>query len=190
MKNFNLGFFLGRFQHIHKGHEELINFGLDNCTRLCILISSSQRSRSSYNPFNIKERQELISKIYYDEIEKRKIILHPIEDFLDDEEKSKNWNKYIGKQVYKSVLDSCGENPDLFIYGNDDLKKRCYFTDDERNKLSEFIVSRNHLQKFSATKVREHLINNNKEEWIKCVNTKILGYYDYLRDILLQCNRV
>jgi len=40
---FNYGLIVGRFQHIHIGHEKLINIGLKLCDKLLVFIGSANQ---------------------------------------------------------------------------------------------------------------------------------------------------
>ena len=62
MKKFELGFMVGRFQILHKGHESLINEGLERCKKFVILLGNSEESRTEKNPFTFQERKEMIHK--------------------------------------------------------------------------------------------------------------------------------
>lgn len=41
MKVFNTGIIVGRFQHIHNGHEKIINIGRSLCDTLLIFVGSA-----------------------------------------------------------------------------------------------------------------------------------------------------
>lgn len=41
MKVFNTGIIVGRFQHIHNGHEKIINIGRSLCETLLIFVGSA-----------------------------------------------------------------------------------------------------------------------------------------------------
>ena len=44
---FKYGIIVGRFQHIHKGHEKLINIGLKLCNKLLVFIGSANQKTSA-----------------------------------------------------------------------------------------------------------------------------------------------
>lgn len=46
MSIFKTGIIVGRFQHIHKGHEKLINIGLELSDKLLIFIGSANESNT------------------------------------------------------------------------------------------------------------------------------------------------
>ena len=62
-KKFKLGFMVGRFQMLHKGHESLINEGLELCERFVLLLGNSEDSRTKNNPFTFEERKEMIKTV-------------------------------------------------------------------------------------------------------------------------------
>ena len=44
---FKYGIIVGRFQHIHKGHQKLIEIGLRLCDKLLIFIGSANQENSA-----------------------------------------------------------------------------------------------------------------------------------------------
>ncbi|MFW6008064.1 MAG: adenylyltransferase/cytidyltransferase family protein [archaeon] len=63
-KSFELGLFCGRFQHIHKGHQNIIDIGLQLCNKLLILVGSAQEKGTKRNPLFVDTRINLIKNIY------------------------------------------------------------------------------------------------------------------------------
>ncbi|MDI6826737.1 MAG: nicotinamide-nucleotide adenylyltransferase [Candidatus Aenigmarchaeota archaeon] len=54
--------FVGRFQPMHLGHLEAIEWILERYRKVFIVIGSSQESRTEENPFTFEERKEMIEK--------------------------------------------------------------------------------------------------------------------------------
>lgn len=180
MKVFDTGIMVGRFQHIHAGHEKLINLGLTVCDKFLVFIGSAQESKTEKNPFNVEYRKELISKIYYKEIEEGKLIIKPLNDFQDKFELTPRWGEYVLNES-KKHLDTF---PELIIYGKDKDIFKCFDKEVVKN-ITEILVDRNVLN-ISATQIREYILNDNKEEWKKSVNEKLHSEYENLRKILMQ----
>ena len=61
---YNIGLFHGRFEHVHKGHQKIIDRMLKECKKSIILVGNCQALRTERNPFTILERINLIKKIY------------------------------------------------------------------------------------------------------------------------------
>lgn len=59
-----LGYIIGRFNPLHLGHHNLIEYLLSNCDDHIIFIGSSNESRTNKNPLTFEERKSLI-KLYY-----------------------------------------------------------------------------------------------------------------------------
>lgn len=175
---FKYGIIVGRFQHIHLGHEKLINIGLRLCDKLLIFIGSANQEISDRNPYSYEYRKSLIEIIYKEEIEKGKIIIAPLNDWKDSTVLSPKWGEY----VLNSAKDILGEYPNCIIYGKDKNIFKCFAKKTVQN-LSEVYVDRNSLL-ISATKMREYLKEDNKEEWKKYADKKIYFKYDELRKIL------
>ena len=57
-----IGLFIGRFQPFHNGHLEAIEWILENCGQVIVLIGSSQACYQPENPFTVGERVEMISR--------------------------------------------------------------------------------------------------------------------------------
>ncbi len=63
-KKFDYCIVIGRFNPIHKGHQDLINETFKVAEKTIILIGSSFQPRTIKNPFTAEERISLISKVY------------------------------------------------------------------------------------------------------------------------------
>ncbi len=175
---FKYGIIVGRFQHIHKGHQKLIEIGLRLCEKLLIFIGSANQKISSRNPYTYEYRKSLIEIIYKDEIANNKIIIAPLNDFEDSKCLTPLWGEY----VLNSAKDILGEYPNCIIYGKDKDIFKC-FSKESVKKLTEVYVDRDSLM-ISATKMRDFLLEGNKEEWEKYADEKIYDKYDELKEKL------
>ena len=175
---FKYGLIVGRFQHIHIGHEKLINIGLKLCDKLLIFIGSANQEISERNPYSYEYRKSLIEIIYKDEIAKGKIVIAPLDDFEDSTIISPAWGEYVLKSADKIL----GETPNCIIYGKDKDIFKCFPKDIVKN-ISEIYVNRKELL-ISATKMREFLKENDKENWKKYANKKIYFKYYELKEKL------
>ena len=143
-KKFKLGFMVGRFQMLHKGHESLINEGLELCERFVILLGNSEESRTKNNPFTFEERKEMIKTIFGDKVEVYPLISIGI-----------GYVPAWGNYVMNTVKFYCGDYPDFVLRGSDD--GRTQWIDKEKyNNLTEYIINRNIIP-ISATQVRRDL---------------------------------
>jgi cytidyltransferase-like protein len=78
---YNLCVFVGRFQPLHAGHVHVMRQALEHADRLVVLVGSSNRSRSSVNPFTARERIEVIREtLDYDP----RVLVTPIADSVND----------------------------------------------------------------------------------------------------------
>lgn len=178
MSTFKSGIIVGRFEHIHLGHEKIINLGLTVCDKLLVFVGSAQESGTLRNPYNVEYRVNLISKIYEKEIKSGKLILKPLLDFENKNELSPRWGKYVILEAEKHLR----QKPECIIYGKDKNIFKCFDKETVEN-ISEIIVDRN-IFDISATKIREYLKNDDVENWKKYVNSAIYDEYNNLRDIL------
>ena len=183
MKVFKTGIIVGRFQHIHTGHQKIITIGKELCDKLLIFIGSYGAEVSSRNPYDYEYRKKLIYKIYKKEIDEGSIIIRPLKDLSNPGELSPVWGKYVMENATKVL----GKTPECIIYGKDKDIFKCFDKDTVKN-ITEVLVDRK-VFNISATKLREYLINNEKEKWKKYVDHKIFDEYDRLREILEKVNR-
>ena len=179
MKTFKTGVILGRFQHIHLGHEKLINLGLETCDILLILVGSSSLENEVRNPYSGDYRIKLIEKIYSDEINSGRIIVRKINDISNENDLTPEWGKY----VIKTAQDYLGEKLECIIYGKDKNIFKCFDKEDVKD-ISEILVDRKVLG-ISATKMREYLKKDEIDNWKKYSNPKIYEEYNTLRNILI-----
>lgn len=179
MKTFKTGVILGRFQHIHVGHEKLINLGLETCDKLLILVGSSSLENEVRNPYSGDYRIKLIEKIYSDEINSGRIIVRKINDISNENDLTPEWGKY----VIKTAQDYLGEKLECIIYGKDKNIFKCFDKEDVKD-ISEILVDRKVLG-ISATKMREYLKKDEIDNWKKYSNSKIYEEYNTLRNILI-----
>lgn len=180
---FNTGIIVGRFQHLHIGHEKIINVGLALCERLLIFIGSASSEPTSTNPYSVEYRTNLIAKVYEEEINSQRIILCPLDDFKNKQELSPKWGRY----VINSATEKLGQAPECIIYGKDKNIFKCFDKLTVKN-ITEILVDRKQLE-ISATEIRTLLLNSDKEMWKKYVNVKIHDEYDKLKQIVENVNK-
>lgn len=60
--------FIGRFQPFHLGHKFVVDTALQRAKKVALVIGSDQQPRTARNPFTTKERIEMISRVYPDEV--------------------------------------------------------------------------------------------------------------------------
>lgn len=173
-KAYDLGLLVGRFQHIHVGHESLIETGLKLCDRMLILVGSSQETGTLRNPFDISTRMAAIHEIYGD-----KVTTYAMPDLSNENDINSDWGKYVLQFVERFAY----KPPDIMIYGNDEARSKWFDPEDIKNTL-EVIVPRSKLP-ISATKLREMMVCDNRKEWMQWVNPKLHKMYDTLRAELL-----
>lgn len=178
MNVFKTGIIVGRFQHMHIGHEKIIKIGLSLCDKLLIFIGSAQEEGTIKNPFGYELRKEIIENIFSKEIEEGKIIIRPLNDFEDKTELSPRWGEYVLKEanIHLSM------NPECIIYGKDKDIFKCFDKDVVKN-ITEILVDRKVLN-ISATKLRVFMMENDEESWKKYTNPNIYFKYEILREKL------
>ncbi len=180
MKSFKTGLIVGRFQHIHIGHEKLINIGLSLCDKLVIFVTYSDNKETNKNPYNIEYRIKLLNIIYEKEIKDSKIIIYPFKDINLEDSVTHLW----GEAVINTYIEYMKVSPQCIIYGKDKDINKCFNSNIVSN-ITEVFVDRLSL-KISATEMREYLINDDFVNWKKYSNSKIHNEYNTIRNKLMK----
>ncbi len=176
-KKFELGLVLGRFQPMHNGHQQIVEITRSLCQKTLILISSAQESGTFRNPFQLETRKNIIDTIYGN---KEDVIIGTMNDMTNENDICFEWGKYILNHIENNY----GRLPDLMVYGKDESRKG-WFSNEDSQKFSELIIARNKIN-ISATKLREYLVQDKKEEWKSFVPKEISNMYETLRNELLK----
>ncbi len=167
-KPYNLGVLVGRFQMLHKGHEEIIEKSLELCEKTAVFIGSSQESRTEKNPFSFEERKEMLKTVFGD-----KIMVFPLPDI------GVGNNSAWGEYVIKNVVGILGKKPDLLVSGEEERRNTWY---DGQNIKQIFIEK---TVDISASKLREYIINGDSESFKKYTNEKLWDKYPFIRNTIL-----
>lgn len=178
VKIFDTGIIVGRFQHIHSGHEKIIDIGRTLCNKLLIFVGSYGVETSLKNPYDYEYRKKLITKIYRNDIEKGSVIIRPLKDLSNKNELSPKWGEY----VISNATEILGKRPDCIIYGKDKDIFKC-FDKETVKSITEILVDRDAFN-ISATKMRKLLLEDKKDEWKKYANSAIHDEYLNLKNIL------
>lgn len=173
---YDTGLIVGRFQTFHKGHQSLVDTGLNLCDRLYILVGSSQESGTERNPFNISTRMSVIRACYPDT---DRVHIYGLADLTTEDDVTTEWGRYVLQNIDRYIY----KVPELMIYGNDEARSRWFDMEDIKD-TGEFIIPRSRIP-ISATMLREMMIKDERREWMKWVDPKLHKMYDTLRAELL-----
>ena len=176
MKPYDTGLICGRFQTFHKGHEKLVETGLLLCDRLLILVGSSQECGTERNPLNINTRTKMLKEIYGDS---PNIMIYGLADMTNEDDICPEWGRYLLNNVHRYIY----KNPEIMIYGNDESRSG-WFSKEDLKSTTELIINRAELP-ISATMLRQLMVDDKREEWMKLVNPRLHKMYDELRAELL-----
>ncbi len=82
--------FIGRFQPFHLGHKFVVDTALRRSKKVALVIGSDQQPRTARNPFTTKERIEMISAVYPEEVAQQRLFFCPQVDH------TYNMDRWIG----------------------------------------------------------------------------------------------
>lgn len=136
-----IGFTIGKFAPLHKGHEYLINKALSEMDKVYILINNTD-----VTDFSLNKRAKWIKSIY----PQANIILgkNPPEKYGLDEESIKIQTDYL-KQIFKDI-------PVTHFYSSEEYGK---YVARDLNVIDRRVPK---LIPISATKIRSNLEENKK----------------------------
>ncbi len=181
MKNiekYKLGVIVGRFNHMHNGHELLINKGLEMCEKVLILIGSSIEKQTLRNPFSFKTRLKTIQNVYSN-ITDTEIIIKGIPDLTNEYDYTIKWGEFILENVFQHTE----QYPDVLIYGDDKQIQKCFSKKNIEN-MSSIVIKRN-INPISGTQLRGLLLIGEYETWKNYVHPNNYYMYEKLRKELL-----
>lgn len=88
------GVFIGRFQPFHTGHASVLRDILCHCDAVVVVIGSSEKSRTSSNPWTYEERVRIIQDSLDDEV-----LWHTTIVGLPDNESDDVWVQNLLKKI-------------------------------------------------------------------------------------------
>ncbi len=135
------GFFIGRFQPFHRGHEIVIKDIAKEHDYVVIAIGSSQEHHTVDNPFTTKERAEMISKTLGNDFEYTVVPIPDINDY-------QSWVVHV---------ESLCPDFDVVYTGNKVVRNLF-------EKAGYIVKPVNHHCYTSATQVR-NMICNDEDSW-------------------------
>ena len=140
------------------------------------LVGSAQECGTERNPFNIITRVNSIRTVYDDE---KRVQIYALSDLTNENDITPDWGKYVLDNVKMYIHKA----PELMIYGNDEARSR-WFDPEDIKDTSEFIVPRARIP-VSATMLRDFMVKDMREEWMKHVDQKLHKEYDSQRAQLM-----
>lgn len=166
----------GRFSHVHKGHQKLIDSALDHADRILIFVGSAQESGTKRNPFSADLRVELIKTIY----SQSNVIVKGLPDMTTEDDIRPEWGRYL----LDHAIFELGITPDLMVYGNDERRSN-WFSDEDSKDIDTYVFRRQDLP-ISATQLRKYLFDGDETTWREHTDPSIHRFYQDLREIIDQ----
>ena len=149
MKDYKLGFIIGRFQPFHDLHLALLTEALNISDRVVICIGSVEQKRSVKNPFTFDERVQLIQcSLGVDQLSR--ITFEGIEDTISDAE----WFSNISDKVIDNLWEDSTQG-DIVLVGHKKDESSFYLNHFPNFEYHEFESYSN----LGATDIRDSWYN-------------------------------
>ena len=169
MKEYSLGFIVGRFQILHKGHADMIEKAIELCDRVAVMVGSSQEAGTAKNPFDYETRKEFLRMQFGDRID-----IHPLPDI------GAGNNCRWGDYVMDTVRGIYGEMPDAFISGEE--ARRISWINPEYGTAVVFVPKSIDI---SATRMTEYMLEDNRSAWTEYIADGLADQYERIRETVL-----
>jgi nicotinamide-nucleotide adenylyltransferase len=151
-----IGLYIGRFQPFHNGHLQAVEWILNECDQLIVLIGSSQSCYTPENPFTVGERVEMIYKTLKSHNLSAKCLILSVPDVNNNA----LWVAHINSLVPRYDT----------VYSNNPLTKRLF--KDAGRKVSGIPSFERHRN--DASRIRKSLLLNS--DWKKLVPTEVAKF--------------
>lgn len=157
MEGLKVGFYIGRFQPVHRGHVYAISYVLDRVDEAVIGIGSAQFSHEPDNPFTAGERFTML-RLALDEagIDRRRYVIVPI----PDTQVHSIWVSQVLAYTPKFQV----------VFTNDPLSRQLFMEAGFPVEGIKFY----RRETYTATNVRDHILKG--ENWESLVPTSVARY--------------
>lgn len=180
---YSIGLYHGRFQHIHLGHQKIIETMISECSVPVVMIGSSQRWGTREDPFNLTDRLFMIDHLFGS-----KIIMgyhpdvnqNPLPEGFGGEIYV-DWSRWLLRLAAhfihlstKIPLGNC--IPDV-VYGGPDSGNAIF----QRSTSVDVIEVPRKRSHSSGTKIREALREDKRDEWLSMTDPRLHHLYPVLK---------
>lgn len=179
---YNILIFIGRFQPLHSGHTQVIDNALQLADKVLLLVGSTNRSRSTRNPFSFKERRNMIADTYPSEIFNSRLIVEPINDIMYNDTQ---WIEQAKSVINKKILQLANhQTPNIHLHGIQDVKIGLigHAKDSSSFYLKLFpdfdSVNVQAISDIDATTIRSEYFFHHSDTWKQMVPGPVIGYLD------------
>ncbi len=119
-RKFDYAVVIGRFQPIHEGHRFLFNEALSLADQVIVLCGSAFQARSIKNPWNVQERERMISLAFPDDVHRMTF------RGIENQHKNEQWVIGVQKAVDAIIYNGYRDDPTVCLVGHakDDETKR------------------------------------------------------------------
>lgn len=172
---YDLLVFIGRFQPLHAGHQEVIERARSLAKNVLVLVGSAGVARSARNPFTFEERKNLIHTLYPD------VNVQPVHDhtyndaawILEVQQKVQSFVDYLEKETPRYKAKNIG----LIGCAKDHTSYYLKLFPDWASEAVQFVNPLN------STAIRNMLWDDNnrheRQEWAAIMDPKV---YDWLME--------
>lgn len=147
------GVLIGRFEPYHNGHKKLVDFALQHCEELIVILGSCNTACSIKNPWNAQERQEMILACHQQDAER--ITFIEASDYLYNDNR---WVTSIQNQVDEVTEGS----DDIALFGEN--KDRTTFYLEMFPQWEHVSIGEGRIKDLDATLIRSLYFTGKWEE--------------------------
>lgn len=176
---FEFSFVCGRYQHAHKGHDLLINKGIQLSRKTYVGIGSAQEKGTLRNPYSVETRIRVVREMY-PELSDDRLVVGGIDDMSNELNRSTSWGTYLKKHL----IEKFDRFPDLILYGSEGSRSSWF---DPKDMIDTYtLLVPKGIIPTSATMIRGFLMLDDEQSWREMVPENIYHLYPELREELTQ----
>jgi len=180
------GVFLARMQPVHNAHLHMIEQACIENDKVIVMLGSADKKYEIRNPFPIELREVMLNRAILDKFKFdfiQKIRIHTLPDYTHkkDYENDKEWGLYLYYNILSKIKNNIfsiyySDEPEIMLnWFDNNIKERINFRFFERNSLFEGL---------SATKIREAIINNDRQYIESFCPKSVINNLKTMQDIL------
>ena len=146
-KKYDYAIIMGRFQPFHNGHKYLVEKAIKLANNILIIIGSTNRCKTSKNPFDYSERFAMISRTLNNENLYDNVHIISANDYYPDEK----WKTELIKKINNEI----GSNKKIIVIGHE-KDHSCYYL----KLFPEWdYINIDNYKSTNATDIRSHIYN-------------------------------
>lgn len=185
-----IGVFLARMQPLHIAHLDIIEKALKECEKVYVCLGSANKVDMIRNPFTIEFRRQVLLEALMERVgvafTRVEVFEIPDWSYENDINETISWGRYFYYNVVSRI-----KSKRFAIYYNDDPSIiNSWFDCEVKDFITLELLDRSqHYDGLSATKIRQAIIDNDKEYIDKYCPKAVINRMDIIRPYYINVSK-